>query len=233
VEGIALKGIHSFLVLGMVAVAVVASAWFTLRADEREVKALATSKDYVKSKADGTEPALPRAGSTSVQDALEHPFILPFAEPTTLAEVCRHLRMVLNAPVVLDLAALKRLQITPEERVQLELHGVRLKTGLKLLLDQAGLTYRVIPEDNLLLVTDTRGSEDPLDRVLSELKSLHRDVHDLQDSVDDMRSMLGIDPDEGGPRMRKPTIIEELPGEAGDGAKATSPPSNQPSKPRS
>ncbi len=34
--------------------------------------------------------------------------------------------------------------------VQLELDGVRLKTGLKLLLDQVGLTHQVIAEDKLV-----------------------------------------------------------------------------------
>src|SRR5262249_51683347 len=82
--------------------------------------------------------------------------------------------------------ALDRLELTHEATVQLELRSVRLKTGLKLLLDQLGLTYRVIPEDNLLVLTDTEGSEEPLDRVLSELKALHRDLHALQDAMDEL-----------------------------------------------
>ena len=45
--------------------------------------------------------------------------------------------------VMLDIAALGRQDIEPEETVQLELEGVRLKTGLKLLLDQAGRPTRV------------------------------------------------------------------------------------------
>ena len=39
---------------------------------------------------------------------------------------------------MLDLAALDRQGVEPDEAVQLELEGVRLKTGLKLLLDQVG-----------------------------------------------------------------------------------------------
>ena len=50
-----------------------------------------------------------------------------------------HLRQALGAPVVLDLAALKRQDLTPESTVRLQLEGVRLKTGLKLLLDHCGI----------------------------------------------------------------------------------------------
>ena len=72
--------------------------------------------------------------------------------------------------VVLDRAALIRQEVQPEDTVELELDGVRLKTGLKLLLDQVGLTYHVVTEDNLLVITDREGSEDPLDRVWSEVR---------------------------------------------------------------
>jgi hypothetical protein len=223
-----MRSFQSLTVLGVVAVGLVVSARLTLQADDgpsagrarRETDRRVTSEESIR----GQGPAV------SVQDALQRPCDLPFREPTSLSEVCRHLRRALNAPVVLDLAALKRLEIGPEERVQLELQGVRLKTGLKLLLDQAGLTYRVVPEDNLLIVTDPQGSDDPVERVMSELKSLHRDVHDLQDAVDDLRAAMGVE-EEGGPKMRKPTIIEELPGEGG--GKSSAPPSSSPARPRS
>jgi hypothetical protein len=179
----------------------VVSARLTLRAQER-VPGEARR---------GERTPAPEAGAVSVQDALLRPFPLPFNTPTRLDEVCRHLGRVLRAPVVLDKAALDRQELTPEDTVQLDLEGVRLKTGLKLLLDQVGLTYRVVPEDNLLIVTDKEGSDDPLDRVQAELKAIHRDIHDIQDALDYLREDLGLD--EGGPKMRKPTIIEEMPGE--------------------
>ena len=111
---------------------------------------------------------------------------------------------------MLDLAALGRQDVEPEDTVQLELDGVRLKTGLKLLLDQVGLTFHVIPEDNLLVITDSDGSEDPLDRIWSELRALHRDVHDVRDAIDDLSDSVSGEKAEG-PRVRKPTIIEEMP----------------------
>jgi hypothetical protein len=155
-----------------------------------------------------------RPGSTSnaptVHDVLARPYRFPFTHPTSIAQVCSHLKETLKVPVVLDLAALDRQDVQPEDTVQLELDGVRLKTGLKLLLDQVGLTYHVVTEDNLLVITDREGSEDPLDRVWTELHALHRDLHDVQDAVDDLTDFLAGEKGEG-PRVRKPTIIEEMP----------------------
>ena len=138
------------------------------------------------------------------------PFRFSFDRPTSLAEVCLRLKQTLGVPVVLDLAALGRQDVDPDDTVQLELDGVRLKTGLKLLLDQVGLTYHVVPEDNLLIITDREGSEDPLDRIWTELRTLHRDLHDVQDAVDELTDSLYGDQVEGA-RVRKPTIIEEKP----------------------
>jgi len=167
-----------------------------------------------------SEPSAAATGIT-LQDAILRPYRFPFARPTPLDQVCVHLRQTLKAAVVLDLAALDRQQVEPENTVQLELDGVRLKTGLKLLLDQVGLTYHIVAEDNLLIITDREGSAEPADRIWSELSALHRDVHDLQDAVDDLREILGDDKMDG-PRVRKPTIIEEMPEEPG-GKPATGP----------
>jgi hypothetical protein len=159
-----------------------------------------------------------RAGSPAVlslQDALVRPYRFPFSRPTSLEEVCTHLKQTLKAAVVLDVAALDRQKVEPGDSVVLELDGVRLKTGLKLLLDQVGLTYRIVPEDNLMIITDHEGSEDPIERVWSELRALHRDLHDVQDSLDELRDYLG-DEGDAGPRVRKPTIIEEMPENAGE-----------------
>jgi hypothetical protein len=163
------------------------------------------------------EPAIDRpkevaeAGRTqSLQDTLLKPFHFPFTRPTSLTDVAHHLGHELGAPVVLDLAALNRLELKPEDTVKLDLRGVRLKTGLKLLLDQVGLSYRVVAEDNLLILTDKEGAEDPVERVAAEVHELHRDIHDIQDAVDELREALGLSGAEGA-RVRKPTIIEEIP----------------------
>lgn len=158
-------------------------------------------------------PAAGRPGelraSASVQDVLLRPYRFDFDRATPLTEVCLRLKRTLGVSVVLDLAALERQELEPRDTVQLELDGVRLKTGLKLLLDQVKLTYRVVPEDNLLIITDKEGSDDPLDRIWSELRTLHRELHDVQDAVDELTDSILVE--EEGPRMRKPTIIEDLP----------------------
>jgi hypothetical protein len=173
-----------------------------------------------------------RDGAISVQDALTRPYNFPFAKPTPLSEVVEHLGKTLNAPVALDRAALDRLDVRTDDTLQLELHGVRLKTGLRLLLDQLDLTYRVEPEDNLLVITDLTGADDPFQRVLSEVKSLHRDVHDLQDDLDGVRAALGLT-GEGGAKMRKPTIIEEVPPGDEKAKPKDAPPATNPPRPRS
>jgi len=144
---------------------------------------------------------MPEADSTlpsghhevSVQDALLLPFDLPFGRETTLEEVAKHLQRNLHAQVVLDVGALERQDLTASDTVKLQLRGVRLKTALKLLLGQVGLTYRVIPEDNLLILTDAQESDDRYAHILDELKALHRDVHSLQDSVDELLEDTGVE----------------------------------------
>lgn len=155
------------------------------------------------------------ASAVPLQEALLRPYRFPFARPTSLEQVCAHLRETLRGAVVLDLAALDRKSVEPDSTVQLELEGVRLKTGLKLLLDQVGLTYRVVAEDNLMIITDQEGSEDPADRIWAELRALHRDLHAVQDAVDDLGDYLGLQGGEG-PHVHKPTIIEEMPEKTGE-----------------
>ena len=151
-----------------------------------------------------------RPPTPTVREALDRPFFFPFDKPTTLKEVCKHLGRMLNASVVLDLAALDRQDVLPEDTVELELEGVRLKTGLTLLLDQVDLTYKVLPEDNLLIITDARRADDPLKRLEDELKTIHRELHDLRDAVDKLRAVT-VEDEGDGARLRKPTIIEEMP----------------------
>jgi len=177
-----------------VAAGVVASTRWSLLAQDRAARGQARAK--VEASKDAAAPA-PAPGS--VQDAILRPVDLPFGAETTLEDVRKFLARSLNAPVVLDLAALDRLELTPEDTVRLDLKGVRLKVGLKLLLDQVGLTFRVVAEDNLLILTDPGQSGDPAERALAEAKSLHRDIHDLLDAVDDLRDLveedLGVEPE--------------------------------------
>ena len=188
-----------------VVVGAFASARWSLLGQDRAARGQARAKG---------EPAGVRAAgpAVSVQDALLKPIDLPFDRETTLEEVRQYLGKALGAPVVLDRSALDRLDLTPEETVQIDLKGVRLKVGLKLLLDQVGMGFKVVPEDNLLILTDPEGSDDSDQRVLAEVKALHREIHDLQDAVDDLRDLveedLGVEPD---PPQRRSTLVGSRP----------------------
>ena len=70
----------------------------------------------------------PKPGA-SLEVALLRPYRFPFARPTPLFEVCAHLKQTLKSEVVLDLAALGRQDVEPEDRVQLDLDGVRSRPG--------------------------------------------------------------------------------------------------------
>ncbi|MBX6316547.1 MAG: hypothetical protein IRY99_27080 [Isosphaeraceae bacterium] len=217
------------LVLMLVVVLVGSSARWALRAQERADRPRQPAQRRVIASRPGAELG-PEADSgrsgaatvPSVQDALLRPYPLPFDQETALEAVVAHLRKTLNAPVALDLAALERQGLNPGSTVRLRLEGVRLQTGLKLLLDQVGLTYRVVPEDNLLVLTDAQGADDPSQRILAELKSLHRDVHDLQDAIEEIYQFLA--PEEPSPAMQKPRIIEEIP------ADPNTPPGEKPTR---
>ena len=148
----------------------------------------------------------------SLQEALLRPYAFDFAQPTPLEEAARRLSADLGGEVVLDLAALDRMDVRKEDPVELTLKNGRLKTGLKLLLDQVELTYKLVPEDNLLIITYEEGSEDPLDKVWAELGHIHRELHDIQDALDEVldRAAAGDDV-----QLHQPTIIEEMPGMPG------------------
>lgn len=155
------------------------------------------------------EPAAARsspAAEDPLEDRLAQSIHLPFAEATSLADVAGWLEDTLNAQVVLDRAAMKRRGVSRDSTMQLELKGVRLRTALRLLLDQIEMTYRLEPADNLVVLTDARGAGEPLPQILDELEALHRDIHLLQDTVDELYDV--ILPDEG-PSMRDPSVIEK------------------------
>jgi hypothetical protein len=179
---------RSALVIVAVGVGLAASARLTLWAQDRDEPAGRPAAD-----------AAARIVAISAQDALLRPFDFPFAEPTSLLDACSAIGRALNIAVALDRAALDRQDVTDDDAVKLDLKNVRLKVGLKLLLDPLHLTFRVVPEDNLLIITDAEGSEDPALQSLAELKALHREMHDLQDAVDDLRALveeeLGFEPE--------------------------------------
>ena len=196
------SGQKRLVVVVAAALGLAASARWTLWAQERAVGRAGRPK----AAAEAPRPV----GPASAQDALLRPFDFPFAEPIALVDACSTIGRALGVAVAVDQAALDRQDVVDDDPVKLDLKGVRLKVGLKLLLDPLHLTFKVVPEDNLLIITDGEGSEDPVSLVLAELKAMHREVHDLQDAVDDLRDLveeeLGYEP-EPLPR-RRTTVVD-------------------------
>ena len=217
------------MILGGVLIGMTASAWVasvgqvssdTASRPQASAVVVPAASDLTPAgtaKSDETLKAATDPPSSTIEHAMGQAYRLPFGKPTSLEVVRAHLMKTLNAPVVLDLAALERQGLTAEDTVQLELDRVRLKTSLQLLLDQVGLTYRIVASDNLLVITDKEGSDDPLAKIWAEIRELHRDIHELQDSVDDLTDLLA--PEGGDFRMHRPTIIEEIPGPREPGEK--------------
>ncbi|MHC5544079.1 hypothetical protein ACYOEI_38120 [Singulisphaera rosea] len=218
--------VQSSLIMAFVTAGVLASAWLTIEAKDQPIPvdppAVAIEDLSPSKKAEvRVDPVTPSTAPThSIHDLLERPYPFRFQSPTRVSEVRDQLQKALKVPVVLDRAAMDRQDVRADDTVELELEGVRLRTGLKLLLSQVGLTYHVIAEDNLLLLTDEEGADDPLRRIFAEIKALHRDLHEVRDSVDEMREVLGLDE---GAKMRKPTIIEEQPEVPADNVEPASP----------
>ncbi len=183
----------------------------------------------------GGPATAPAAAPGDVREALERPYHFPFEKPTSLEKVRDRLSRDLNITVVLDRAALDRKGVEPDDEVELAMSGVRLRTGLKLLLDQLGLSFKAAPEDRMLIITDAEGAEDPLERIWNELRALHRDLHDLQDSVDELLDdRAGAE--DGRTPLRKPTIIDEEPHDSKPAEKAdrqADSPRSTPGAPRS
>lgn len=184
----------------------VGTTWWSLPAQERTAPSTAPAPSTRRPKAEPVpeRPARPRAEAStsspkpvSIQDALLKKCKLPFGRGVALEDLAVFLREATGAQVALDYGALDRQDVQPEDVVLLELENVRLKTGLKLLLDQLNLTYKVVPEDNLLIITDARESEEAYTQILGELDSLHRDIHKLEDMMDELldREDLGPLPD--------------------------------------
>ena len=97
---------RSGLVLLVATTGLMTSAWLSSRAQERGVGPAPTQTAPGKPRI--ARPARVEGPPVSIQDAMLRPFVMPFGEPTSLEDVCKHLRQSLGGPVVLDLAALGR-----------------------------------------------------------------------------------------------------------------------------
>ena len=92
-----MRGLRSALAIGLVTAGVIALARLTLEAQDRVGQPKVEGLVEVGGKKGGADESAQGSGApASVVEALERPFVLPFAEPTQLDEVCRHLGRVLR-----------------------------------------------------------------------------------------------------------------------------------------
>ena len=100
-----------------------------------------------------------RANSKSrdILKKLEEPIPMSFAKPTPLVDVLKYIKSATQGPddtgipIYVDPVGLSEAEKTITAPVKLDLEGVALKTTLRLILQQLGLTYVV--KDGLLTIT--------------------------------------------------------------------------------
>ncbi len=91
---------------------------------------------------------------------------------TPLESVVSVLQSDYDMPVQLDTPALDEIGLGPDEPVSIELHNISLRSALRLMLKQLGLTYMI--RDEVLMITTPDEAE-------AELRTCVYDVRDLTD----------------------------------------------------
>ncbi|MDR3636935.1 MAG: hypothetical protein P4L84_24225 [Isosphaeraceae bacterium] len=98
---------------------------------------------------------------------LDEPVSMSFANETPLEDVLKYIRSATQGPndagipIYVDPVGLQEAEKALQSPIQLDLEGVPLKTTLRLLLKQLGLTYTV--KDGLLTVTSESSQDQPTD----------------------------------------------------------------------
>jgi hypothetical protein len=101
----------------------------------------------------------------SILAKLEEPVSMPFANDTPLEEVLKYIKSATTGandngiPIYVDPVGLQEAEKTLRSPVSLDLDGVPLKTTLRLLLKQLGLTYTV--NDGLVTITSEVSENQP------------------------------------------------------------------------
>ncbi len=90
-------------------------------------------------------------GEAKIRRALTAPATLDFVD-TPLADVAASLESAYSIPVELEVAALERVGLSPDAPISRELKDVSLRTALRLMLRDLGLTY-VVDEGALVITT--------------------------------------------------------------------------------
>ena len=106
--------------------------------------------------------------SKKILAKLEEPISMSFANETPLEDVLKYIKAATQGPndtgiqIYVDPAGLNEAEKTMTSPVTLDVEGVPLKTTLRLMLNQLGLTYSV--RDGLLMITK-EAVADPFRRI--------------------------------------------------------------------
>jgi tetratricopeptide (TPR) repeat protein len=101
----------------------------------------------------------------SIIAKLDEPISMSFANETPLEDVLKYIKSATQGPndsgipIYVDPVGLQEAEKTMQSPVQLDLEGVPLKTTLRLMLKQLGLTYTV--KDGMLTITSESSEDQP------------------------------------------------------------------------
>jgi tetratricopeptide (TPR) repeat protein len=101
----------------------------------------------------------------AIIDKLDEPISMSFANETPLEEVLKYIKSATQGPndngipIYVDPVGLQEAEKTMTSPITLDLEGVPLKTTLRLLLKQLGLTYTV--KDGMLTITSDTSDDQP------------------------------------------------------------------------
>ncbi len=115
-------------------------------------------RKYANMELTGTAPTEQR-----IIDALDDESIMEFFD-VTLGEVAAQLGQRHNIPIFVDEAALEEIGLSSEEVVNINLRGITLRSGLRLMLGGKGLTY-VINDEVLKFTTPEKAENELITRV--------------------------------------------------------------------
>ena len=115
-------------------------------------------RKYVSQELTGTSPSEAR-----IVNALDDEAIMEFFD-VTLVEVADQLSQRHNIPIFIDEAALEDVGLSSDTTVNINLRGITLRSGLRLMLNAKGLTY-FIKDEVLKITTPERAENEMVTRV--------------------------------------------------------------------
>ena len=131
------------------------------------------------------------AAKPDISKALAQPVELDFVE-TDLSDVFDFIGKAYEIPVALDLRALDNWAITPDTPVTFSVKGVSLRSALRLMLRQLGLTYTV--RDKLLQITTPEVAEERLTTVVYPVADIVPSAEDRSEFTDDVETLAELIP---------------------------------------